>query len=280
MHQPPTTLKYLSGGVLAQASLTALAMAQAGQRGSRHILDDAEFGFRRYIGSERWEPEHLLDGLGERWDFVPALSYKPYPHARGSHGAIDATLSLVEDQDLRPDEIEGIRVWGEAFAATYPVWQNKVITSGHDAQFSIPHVVALSAHRIPPGRAWQDPVNVYSPTVLRLMERTTYQAHPAYAKAVSEDVAKRPTKVEIDARGLTFTATSMYPRGSQAGGGSSPLTTDELTGKFRVNVASLLEPAAVDEAIDTILRLEAVEDIGQMLAPLRRTIEAEQEADQ
>ena len=41
----------------------------------------------------------------------------------------------------------------------------------HDAQFSIAHGIALAAHFPPPGRAWQDPKLVFSPSVMGLMNK-------------------------------------------------------------------------------------------------------------
>lgn len=268
MHTPPTTLKYLSGGVLAQSALTALAMAEFGSTGNPTILDDEEHGYRQYIGTASWRPERILGGLRDEWLFPGELSYKPYPHARGSHGALDAVTSIVTGHDLAPEEITEIRAWGEAFAATYPVWRNREFKHVHDAQYSIPHAIAVCAHRIPVGREWQKEEVVFAPSVLELMNRTTFDAHPGYAEAVSANAARRPTIVEIDARGTTYRAECLYPKGSPSSDPSSTMTTDELVTKFRTNTDIFLAEDDADAVINDVLQLETLPDIQATLAAL------------
>lgn len=269
MHVPPTTLKYLSGGVLAQSALTAAHLALQGDRGDVQLLDDAEYGFARYIGTNKWQPEQLTDGLGSEWKFPKNVSYKPWPHARGSHGALTALAKVVSENELKPDEIQAIRAWSEAFASRYPAWQNRNIVDVHDAQYSMVHALALGAHRIPPGRAWQDPHIVFNPSVLDLMGRTTYEAHPDYANAVTAHAGRRPTRIEVDARGTTFSAECLYPKGTPSPDPASTMTSEDLVKKFTSEASPLLDDGAIDTAIQALLGLDRTTSTRDLLALFR-----------
>ncbi|MGE3775249.1 MAG: MmgE/PrpD family protein, partial [Gammaproteobacteria bacterium] len=140
-HAPAATIKYLLAGALIQAAQTAAHMAEFGHRGDVQILDDREFGFPRYIGTRRWEPERITAALGADWLFPSEQSYKPYPHCRILHALLDAERELIDEHAIEPDEIEGIKAWVEGFVQQ-PVWQNRRIEHPQDAQFSIAHGLA------------------------------------------------------------------------------------------------------------------------------------------
>src|SRR6516225_2445559 len=50
-HPPTPTIKYLAAGVMAQQALTAAFLGEFGHHGDLTVLDDAELGYRRYIGT-------------------------------------------------------------------------------------------------------------------------------------------------------------------------------------------------------------------------------------
>ena len=81
-HTPVATIKYTMAGPITQAALTAAYMAFLGHHGDPAVFDDAEFGYRRFIGSARWQPERLVDGIGQEWRFQRENSFKVYPHCR------------------------------------------------------------------------------------------------------------------------------------------------------------------------------------------------------
>lgn len=259
-HAPSSTIKYTMAGAVAQTAMTASFMAELGHRGDLQILDDAEYGYRRFIGTKRWVPGNLTDGLGTDWRYPAENSYKPYPHCRVMHGLFDALIDLMEQNDLKPEEIEALRAWGEGWIML-PVWLNDSIGHVHDGQFSVKHGLAVAAQRIPPGPAWQDPNLVFSPAVLGLMDRIAFDAHPDYVTAIARHPASRPSRIEIDARGTTFTAERQYPKGSPSPDPSSFMSTDELIAKFMVNAAGVLAKSQAEAAVAAILGLEEADDV-------------------
>ncbi|WP_051481709.1 MmgE/PrpD family protein [Paraburkholderia nodosa] len=268
-HAPSSTIKYLLAGALTQTAMTAAHMAEFGHRGDVQILDDREYGFSRFIGTRRWEPERIAAGLGADWLFPAEQAYKPYPHCRILHALLDSLTEIVEEHDIAPAEIDAIKAWVEGFVEQ-PVWLNREIAHVHDAQFSIAHGLALGAHRVPPGKGWQDPDLVFGASVMNLMGKVTHEVHPDYVALLSGHAASRPAKIEVQARGKTFVGERRYPKGSPSPESSSFMTNDELAVKFRRNTEDVLSAARIDDVIDTVFHLENlgnVEALMRMLGP-------------
>jgi 2-methylcitrate dehydratase PrpD len=267
-HSPIQTIKYMVAGAFAQTSLTAAYMSRSGHRGDHQILEDAEVGYPRFIGSARWEKNVITTELGETWRFPVFQTYKPYPHCRVLHGQLDILLALIEEHDLKPDEIDEIRSWGEEWHRQ-PIWLNTTINHVIDAQNSMAHGLALAAHRIKPSKRWQDPDVVFSGSVMGLMSRVVTAAHPAYTGRLDDYPADRPARVEIDARGTTFAGDGRYPRGTPSPDPATTMTTAELVAKFRTNAEGVLPTASIEAAIDLVLDLERVEDVRDLTRLLR-----------
>lgn len=263
-HPPFSTIKYLVGGVLAQQAMTAAYMAEFGHTGDVHILDDSEWGYPRFIGTTKWEPHHITEGLGTDWHFPALTSYKPHAHCRIMHASIDCVIQLVEQHDIQPDEIDGIKVYVEGFAEQ-PIWLNRTIGHVNDAQFSMAHGIAMAAHRPGHGRGWMNPELVFSRSVLGLMDKVTTEVHPDYVKLLTSHGASRPAWVELRARGQSFVAERRYPKGSPSPDPSTYMTNDELSTKFRQNADGVLPAANVEAIIDVVMQLEALKDVGALM---------------
>jgi len=275
-HAPSSTIKYLLGGALTQAALTAAHMAALGHRGDRMLLDDREVGYARFIGTRRWEPAVITAGLGREWNFPSETSYKPYAHCRVLHALADVLIDIVRTHALRPEEIDGIKVWVEGMVER-PIWLNRAIHDVMDAQFSIAHGIALAAHCPPTARAWQDPALVFQLSVLALMDKVTHEVHPDYVKLLTGHGGSRPARVEVRARGTTFTGEKRFPKGSPSPDPSTAMTDAELIAKFRDNAEGRLAPGQADALADAVFGLEAVRDFGTLMAltvPATRNQEA------
>ena len=266
-HVPISTIKYQLAGQLAQSALTASFLAELGHIGDWQLLDDREFGFPRFIGTRRWEPEKIVDRLGEEWGFAAAMAYKPYPHCRIMHALMGAMTRVLDENDIKPSEIDGIKVFIEGFAEQ-PAWVNREINHVHEGQFSMAHGIALAAHRIRPSKAWQDPKHVFDPSVLALMNKVEHTVHPDYVKLRAGNAAAQPARVEITARGTTLVGEQHYPKGSRSPDPTSYMTDDELIAKFRVNAEGVLSDRVAIEVVDEVMNLERVGDVGTVMRKL------------
>ncbi|MEU6646320.1 MmgE/PrpD family protein [Saccharomonospora sp. NPDC046836] len=268
-HAPSATIKALLAGALTQSAYTAAYMAELGHRGDLQVLDDADVGYRRFIGSQRWEPDAIRDRLGEDWRFVAEQSYKPYPHCRVLHGLLDVLIDVVTTHDIAVDEIDEIRAWGEG-VIQQPLWLATEIERTHDAQYSIAHGLAVGAHRIEPSTAWLDPDLVFSESVLSLMKRVEFAPHPDYARIVAQSPGSRPSRIEVHARGRVFRGDGLVPKGTPSDDPVTRMTTDELVDKFFRNARGVLTDDDAVGVANSILNLESVDDVSAVLGRLAR----------
>ena len=264
-HAPATTIKYTLMGSLAMQAMTAAYMAEYGHRGDLQILDDREFGYPRFIGTTKWEPEHITRDLGLEWKFVGETAYKPYPHCRVFHPLMDAMLEILETHDIQPQEIEGITIFAEGIATERDVWLNTTIDDVHDAQFSMRHGIAVAAHRVPPGKDWLDPALIHSFSVMSLMAKVKAQKHPDFVKMLDDHGASRPGRVEVRARGQVLAGERRFPKGSPSPDPASFMTDAELIAKYRHNAQDCLSDSQIDEIAESVMQLEHVSDFSQVM---------------
>ncbi|MFT3976867.1 MAG: MmgE/PrpD family protein [Sphingomonas bacterium] len=279
-HAPSSTIKYLHAGVLTQSAFTAAYAAELGHRGDIRILDDAEFGYRRFIGTRRWFADSMVENLGSEWRFPALSTFKPYPHCRILHALIDEMTEILDANAIGVEEIDGIKVYVEGMVEQ-PVWLNRDILLPHDAQFSIAHGIAVGAHRVQPGRGWMDPDLIFGPSVMGLMDKVTHEVHPDYVKLLSGNAASRPARLEIQARSRTFAGERRYPKGSKSPDPESFMTDEQLIAKFLRNADGILPRANAERIVELTMDMANVADVGEIMrltAPMAQAAVGRSEA--
>lgn len=265
---PATTDKYVMAGWICQASLLAVMLAKGGYQGDEDVLD-GEFGFWRFMGSGRWNPDALVDKLGLHWKFPSATIYKPYPHCRISQTVLDCLANLVQEHNLQPEEIERIDAYCDPHGALLPMWSTKNLVSCLDAQMSVPYAVSLVAHRVKIDPRWQDEANFKNPRYVAFMDKVTIQAHPDFETVIRKEPGSRIGKVDVLARGRTFSEERKYRKGSPATP-ETLMTDEELTQKFLDNAAEVLPGNCAGRLAEMMLSLEDVKrtsDLAEAWAP-------------
>jgi 2-methylcitrate dehydratase PrpD len=263
-HSPVTTTKYQHAGWACMGALVSAGMAELGHRGDISILEDDGVGWPKMIGTKKWEPEVITEELGEKWLFPAFQSYKHYPHCRVLAAPLDALIYLVEEYNIKPEEIESIKAWVEDFCMR-PMWLNTNIEHITDGQFSMAHALSVAAHRMPPGPAWQDASTVWNPSILAMMDKVTFDVHPDYVQSITKNPASRHTRIEIKARGQVFTEERLYPKGSPSPEPETYTTTNELVAKFKVNAERILPVNKIEPAVNALLGLEDMADIRELM---------------
>jgi 2-methylcitrate dehydratase PrpD len=102
-----TPTKSVHAGQAAQKGLKAAILASLGIYGAEDIFSGPK-SFGEVFSSPHREDE-LTKDLGERFEIFQN-GFKIYPCCASSHSAIDAILELREKYDLRPEDVEEIRV--------------------------------------------------------------------------------------------------------------------------------------------------------------------------
>jgi 2-methylcitrate dehydratase PrpD len=136
--------KQLHTAKAAADGLTAAFLAKDGFTGAKRILEGAQ-GMAAGM-SEDADPAKLTDRLGARWALTET-SFKFHASCRHTHPAADAFLSVVEQNNLAPADIDRVtaHVHQAAIDVLGPVTNP---TTVHQAKFSMPATLGLiAAHR-------------------------------------------------------------------------------------------------------------------------------------
>ena len=260
---PIPMTKYVSTGWVAQTVVTSTLLADSGYTGDPGILDGDQ-GFWRLFGGdpERWDPERLTRGLGETW-VARKPWYKPYPCEVLIGVAVNRLLEIMREQALGPEEIEAIEFESLPVLAT-PCHTTTSIETHVDAQFSVPYVLAVAAHGVEVGPAWQDATTIGDPRIQRFMEKVRVGIHPSAREGIGssepiESVGHIPCSLQVVARGRRFDADRLE---------EPPMSEAALIEKFEGNAATALSAPQVERARNLILELEKLEDVSELMSCL------------
>jgi len=213
--------KYALLGACAQAGVMAALLTQLGYSGDMTILDGDT------TNSELCDWERLTGDLGEKWFHVDeAFGFKPYPVCRVQHSMLDAFLSIVRENNLTPEDIDGVLVKGSP-SILVPLRKNRDIQSPYDAQFSVPYAIAVAAYLPKPSPKWTSPETIKNPKILKFMEKVRVEALEGIGLG---------GYVKIISKGKTFEKEVKVPKGSPVEG--FRMTDKELEEKFGVTAAA------------------------------------------
>lgn len=240
----------------ARAGLLAALLAREGFTGSARVLEH-EAGFLR-THTLRSDAEAALRPLGEPWA-LSGMIYKFNAACSGTHSAGDGIRRLVREHGFTADDVAGITV-------RVPKIQTEVANiqwpaTVEQAKFSIRFVAAAGLLGINTAEAFpaQDS-EITAPAV---------QAAIGLIDVLPLDGVNHGGAAEIEVRlkdGGTLSASlnSMVP--------FDDLGTERaaIEDKFRRTAAALWRPAAVDDAVCRLARLEEEPSVRAFLADLTR----------
>jgi 2-methylcitrate dehydratase PrpD len=239
-------------------SVISAMLAEMGYLGDTTVLDDPK--------SLDWTPEYITDYLGKKWIFNLQIHYKPYPCCGGFHNNLDCFYNIIEQNNLKPEEIEKVKISGSWFTQT-PQGTQKAIEGIYAAQFNQPYNFSLLAHRVRRGVEWVDPDTMTNPEILNFMDKVTFYPDPDFAKKAQEsrieDPRVRPAKVEVTARGKVFTSEIKFRRGDTFT--DLAWTQEDAAGKFQHNAERILTKNKIEQATNNLLNLEKIDQVSQLI---------------
>ncbi|WP_199435497.1 MmgE/PrpD family protein [Qaidamihabitans albus] len=249
-HSLPTAdTKYGTAGWQSTGAVVAGFLAESGYLGDLTLFD-GDTGLWRFTGSETWNPERVTDRLGKDW-LLQEQQYKPYPCCRLVHTSLDLFYDLLDEHGLRAADVDSVKTFGNPYGEQ-PHLQNRDIRTPVDAQFSIAYIFAVAAHRVKVGVEWQEPDVMRDPDILSFMDKVSYEVHPKYLEGPLDDPRKNHGRIEVTARGRTYTAEAEYAWGTDHPG--FEFSDDALVAKFRHNAVRVLPEDKVDSAINRVMK--------------------------
>ena len=251
-----TQTRFLQSGWAAQSGIAAAALAGAGVTGPPTVFE-GRFGF---FASHLQQPDakknfdRIAGGLGDVWESRNA-SFKPYPAAHVLHPYVDAVLRAREQHRISSKDVMHIDCPVAEFNVSIvcePLAEKLAPASDSHARISLQYTLAEALHEGKLGRSAYSPRNLHNPAILALAQRVRYYVDPDFP---GPGRFKGAVRIALH-DGRVITDTQEHNLGSP----ENPMTAAQLRAKFDENAEGVLSAAQRDRLVDTITRLEELDD--------------------
>ncbi|MBI2986751.1 MAG: MmgE/PrpD family protein [Deltaproteobacteria bacterium] len=251
-------VKRMHSGLAARGGIHSAMLAKAGLTGPLTIFEGKQGMLALFAGRD--DPRPILEGLGEEFG-VMHVEYKTYPVNIAIQSPIALLAELIQTHDIKATDVERIDV---GLRNEHNVLSHGAIREPQDilgAQFSMAYSLAIRVvKRSNDLRLYTDPSVWRHPEVLRVARKVYLHADPRLARLKARGCHMKLTLTD----GRVFEMQEEYQRGNP----ENPLTAAELTDKFRRLASSVFSRARTEEVINTVSRLDELEDVAELTSLL------------
>lgn len=250
-----TNAKNLRFGFVAMHAILSCMLAKQGFTGPVRVIE-GDSGVRQVLLKGDLDLDHLVDFSGWR---ILRTAHKALCANATSHGQIYATLAVVKEHDLKPEDIEAVRIKvgpREARHTTYAAkkYPRNAETADHSSFYA--NAIAIKERAFGPDSI--EPHKFTDPVVLDLIERITVEADPKIP-----DYGYQATTEIITKDGRRFQHHIDTPHGLL----DDPLTDKEIEDKFREMASEYMDEGRIRKIFDTVWNVEKLDNMGK-LTPL------------
>ena len=247
--------KPFHAGWAAHSGMVAAMLSGQGFRGPSSILEGRDGFLHAY--SNGADPSRVLKGIGSGFQIL-RTSVKPHACCRYMQPPIDAVLKIVNENNLRPEQVKKIKVGvlrAGAHLIAEPIESKYNPQSIVDAQFSMPFGASAAVLYGRAGLQEFQPATIRSRPVKEMMrkvecvidpelERTFPKQWRATAEILTEDDKRYSTTVE-------------YPKGDP----ENPLSWEEMIERFHDLTGEIMKKDQRLKIIAEIERLDGIKDM-------------------
>jgi 2-methylcitrate dehydratase PrpD len=261
-----TMTKPLHVGRAAENGVTAALLAARGFTADPDALD-GPWGFYAVQGGGV-SPEKTLQGFGRTWSIVePGVSIKPYPCGVLTHPTIDLMLKLVSEHDVKPDDIDAVKVYAGTNILKpirYPIAVNHL-----QAKFSLPAALAMVALARRAGKREFSDEFVASAAMQAMQRRIATELDPEIEKIGFDKMRSRIMIRFEDGRVVEGWADERY-----RGGPENPLSDGDLEAKVRSCCDGVLDERNQSVLIENAWSVAQLEEAGKLMEVLNSLSES------
>lgn len=211
--------------------------------------------------SDEYDVQPIEEGFGERLG-IQDTGFAFYLAASFSRTPIDGTLSIVRDNKISVADIESITV--NLTNTLFNFTQRKIKTAdqfAREAFYYIPFHLALVLLKGGVEHYMYTDENLQDPEIREVMERVSVRPAPELDEEYSESRAVTASIVELKTKnGQIYSKKLSRWKGDP----ENPATKEELQAKFRRVTSKALTPEKAEEVIETVDRLESIENIQEL----------------
>lgn len=245
--------KALSAPVAAANSVLYGLLAKRGFTGCRTLLE-GRHGFQHAV-ARGTDVGPLVPEKGRY--LINKVGMKPFPVEGMTIPMAQAALEVHKMHQVRPEEVESIRILTHEEAITKPSWTPEKLrpTTKETADHSFPYcvAVALVAGEVTPRQFGDDWLR--NEAVARLIGLTRLEATPDLTEVYRQ--GHRPAAVEVKTARGTFLREVRYPLGDP----KNPMSWDDVAGKFTDQAGPVLGKRAARRVIELAQSIEKLANV-------------------
>lgn len=251
-YSPGSVFRGIRDGFSIKAGILSALMAKMGLSGTKDSLE-GKFGFYNLYFRGAYDRSYLVNDLGKKFENA-ATGFKPWPSCRATHASVEATLGILNEHDIPPEDIEEIAVSsGERTDLQAETLEGKLrpqtIT---DAKFSKQFTLGVAATRRKVVIKDFSLDNLNDLSVLQMAQKVKMKIDPKL------NVTSWSTIVEIKSKdGKQYSKRVDSPYGDP----ENPIAKEDLVAKFRDCVSYSATPPSRDEVEDIINMVDKLEDV-------------------
>jgi len=243
-------------GWMCMASVFAALSAKEGFGGGYGVLDGEE-GFWIMEGSDQCDFDKMTEDLGKKY-LIMDTEFKVHPSIGWVHPVHITTKELVEENDIKPDDVKQVTVKGmmtnrlDDYNPAGPV----------DAMFSLPYTIATTILREKLLPDMYSDEKIKDPKVQGLLKKIKCEPDPK-ADELWFDELSLLFNIEI-----VLTDDRVINRSVQWPKDKPPFGKKEVEQKYR-DLAELVVPAdRAEQIMETVYNLENLNDISKLASML------------
>jgi 2-methylcitrate dehydratase len=244
-----------------ESGVLAALLAGEGYTGPEHIIDGKE-GLVHVFGPE-WKLNLLTEGLGESWR-ITQCGMKFFPTEALTHAPISATLDLIKEHDLKPEQIAKVHIRSLARAADILADPSKYDPrSKETADHSLPYCIAAAIvdRQVTPAQFTSEKIN--DPQVRAQLRKVEVVADPEIERVFPALQRVAVTITTTD--GKAFSKQLDYPKGDPR----NPLSDLEVEEKFAALADGVIGKPRQQRVRDAIWNLEKSGSVAQLMELLK-----------
>lgn len=249
-----TMTKNIRFPMMSYAGIMAAMLAEKGFTGPAGMIEGHD-GFVHSILDGEYDLEPLLHFKGKF--AIRETCIKSIIADFSSHGHLTATLNLVREHDIKPDQVAEIRITTSKRCAEHtgdPVkkYPKNKETADHSSYYLT--AIAIVDRQIGPNQF--TPEKYIDPRVIDLIGRVTLTGDPALDKARPAGISEIVTQ-----EGKTYRLRVDHPRGHAR----NPMTDQEVIAKFKDMASVSMAESQMKQLVECVFALDRLDDIGTLL---------------
>jgi 2-methylcitrate dehydratase len=246
-----TMTKNIRFPMMAYSAILAAMLAQKGFTGPTTIIEGRD-GFVETIMKGEYDVSKLANIRGKF--AIRETCIKSIIADFSSHGHLTATLNLVKENDIKPEDVAEVRITTSKRCAEHtgdPVkkYPKNKETADHSSYYLT--AIAIMDRQIGPDQFI--PEKFQNPKVRELIDKVILKGDPDLDKARPAGISEIVTK-----EGRKYRCRVDYPRGHAR----NPMTDEEIVEKFKSMASRYMRDKQIDQIVDVVFALDKLEDVG------------------